>query len=427
MNRILSGLIILTMSTFWCSCDTSTEVEGAEGQEKGSEQVEDQGDYLLQQGFWIGKLRISKTRVIPFNMEIVKDSVYFVNAEERIGAVITKEGEQLVIEMPIFDSEFRISKNDKGVFGFWHNYAKGPDYQIDFTANPIDKASYDNRFGIPTSDKVTNFEGNWETTFDVGSEEAYKALGLLLQVNQDVKGTFLTETGDYRFLQGNAIGDSVYLSAFDGSHAFLFAAEMDGDTLRGTFYSGNHYQNNWIAFRNDDFELRDPDSLTRIKIGEELTFTFPGIDGKPVSYPSPKYTEEVVIIQLLGSWCPNCMDETKFLTDLHKEYKNKGLHVIGIAFENPETLEGKIERVKELADFYGAEYEFCIGGYASKKEAEEALPALSEVLSFPTTIFIDKDGQIRKIHTGFNGPGTGPYYLKFVESTNKFVLKMLNE
>ncbi|CAG5077703.1 TlpA disulfide reductase family protein [Parvicella tangerina] len=428
MKLITRCLITLMMGSFLWSCDSSNEAEVEENKatEEGDANTDD-SSYLLKQGYWIGNLRISKTRMIPFNMEIVKDSVYFVNAEEHIGAKIVEDGAQLVIEMPIFDSEFRISKNDKGVFGFWHNYAKGPDYQIDFTARPIDKEHYDNRFSIPESNTVTNFEGNWETTFDVGSEDAYKALGLLLQVNQDVKGTFLTETGDYRFLQGNAIGDSLYLSAFDGSHAFLFAAEMDGDTMRGTFYSGNHYQNNWVAFRNDDFELRNPDSLTRLKIGEEFSFNFPGIDGKPVAYPSPKYTEEVVIIQLLGSWCPNCMDETKFLTDLHKSYKDKGLHIIGIAFENPETLEGKIERVKELANYYGAEYEFCIGGYASKKEAEEALPALSEVLSFPTTIFIDKDGQIRKIHTGFNGPGTGPYYLKFVESTNKFVQKLLSE
>lgn len=410
------------------SCDSPSEVEeNVEDTTEAENQVEDKGSYLLEQGYWIGQLRISNTHVIPFNMEIVKDSVYFVNAEERIGAEIVQGEDLLTIEMPIFDSEFKISKNDKGLFGFWHNNAKGPDYKIDFTAKPIDKESYDNRFSIPTSTNVTNFEGNWETTFAVGTEDEYKALGLLLQVGQDVKGTFLTETGDYRFLQGNVIGDSIYLSAFDGSHAFLFAAEMEGDTMKGTFYSGNHYENNWVAFRNDDFELTNPDSLTRLKIGEEFEFSFPGIDGKPVNYPSPKYTEEVVIIQLLGSWCPNCMDETKFLKDLYDNYKDQGLHVIGIAFENPESLEGKIERVKELADFYGADYEFCIGGYASKKEAEEALPALSEVLSFPTTIYIDKDGQIRKIHTGFNGPGTGPYYLKFVESTNKFVQKLLSE
>lgn len=428
MNRCAISVIVLMMTLFLGSCESPSEEETPQKSEgKQVQEIEDQGNFLLTQGYWIGKLRINQTQSIPFNMEIVKDSVYFINAEERIGAEILAEGEQLIIEMPIFDSEFIISKNDKGVFGFWHNFAKGPDYQIDFIAEPVSKEDFDNRFGVPESKSVSIFEGNWEATFDVDSKKPYKALGLLLQVGQEVKGTFLTETGDYRFLQGNAIGDSLYLSAFDGSHAFLFAAEMDGDTLRGTFYSGNHYQNNWSAFINDEFQLTDPDSLTTLKIGEDLAFNFPGIYGEPVVYPSPKYTEEVVIIQLLGSWCPNCMDETKFLTELHNTYKDKGLNVIGIAFENPNSLEEKIERVTELAEFYGAEYEFCIGGYASKKEAEEALPALSEVLSFPTTIFIDKDGKIRKIHTGFNGPGTGPYYMKFVKSTNKFVQKLLNE
>lgn len=426
MFKYILFILLLSSVFFSVSCDPKGGNEDTESVEGNGDTV-DQGNYLLPQGYWIGNLRISETSRIPFNMQVVKDSVYFLNAEERIGSIVKEDGDLLVIEMPIFDSEFRISVNDKGVYGFWHNYAKSPDYKIDFTAKPIDKESYDNRFGIPNSTSFTNFEGSWETTFDVNSTNSYKSLGLIQQINQDVKGTFLTETGDYRYLQGNVIGDSLYMSAFDGSHAFLFEAKMDGDTIRGTFYSGNHYQNNWKAFRNDDFELRDPDSLTKLKIGQELSFSFPGLDGKPVSYPSPKYTEKVVVIQLLGSWCPNCMDETKFLTELYNTYKDQGLNVIGIAFENPPTLEGKIERVKELVNYFGAEYEFCVGGEASKHVAEEALPALSEVMSFPTTLFIDKDGQIRKIHTGFNGPGTGPYYLKFVESTNKFVQQLLNE
>jgi len=121
------------------------------------------------------------------------------------------------------------------------------------------------------------------------------------------------------------------------------------------------------------------------------------------------------------------MDETKFLSDLHKTYKNKGLEIIGISFENPASLEGKIERVKELKEFFNAEYDFCIGGDASKKTAELVLPALDKIMSFPTTLYIDKDGVIRKIHTGFNGPGTGPYFLKYAEQTNKFVQALLNE
>jgi thiol-disulfide isomerase/thioredoxin len=419
------SVVVLLFAIVFSSC-TSTETKNEES-ERINDEIVDQGDFLLPQGFWIGNLRINEVDRIPFNLEVKGDSVYFINADERIGSVVTQEGEQLVIKMPIFDSEFRFSSTEKGLYGFWFNYAKSEDYKIDFTAKKISKENASNRFDVPISSNYNIFEGNWETTFDVNTPDAYKSLGLLVQVNQEVTGTFLTETGDYRFLQGNATGDSLYLSAFDGSHAFMLKAKMDGDTLRGMFFSGNHYQNNWKAFRNDNFELTDPDSLTKLKIGEELSFSFPGLDGKMVSYPSPKYTEKVVIIQILGSWCPNCMDETKFLSSLHKTYSNQGLEVIGISFENPTTLEGKIERVKELKKFFEAEYDFCIGGDASKKTAEMVLPALDKVMSFPTTLYIDKDGVIRKIHTGFNGPGTGPYYLKYAEQTNKFVQTLLNE
>lgn len=420
------SVVFLWIAVLSFSSCTENEVE-SEVKGEVKEVVVEASDFLLSQGYWIGDLRINEIDRIPFNMEVVGDSVYFINADERIGSVVKKEGEQLVIKMPIFDSEFRFSVTEKGLYGFWYNYAKSDDYKIDFTARLVTETDAVNRFNVPVSKDYTIFEGNWETTFAVGTEDEYKALGLLVQVNQELTGTFLTETGDYRFLQGNSIGDSLYLSAFDGSHAFMLKAKIENDTLNGTFYSGNHYQNNWKAFRNDNFELTDPDSLTKLKIGEELVFSFPGIDGKNVEYPSLKYSEKVVIIQVLGSWCPNCMDETKFLTSLHKTYKDQGLEVIGISFENPTTLEGKIERVKELKEYFDAEYDFCIGGDASKKTAELVLPALEKVMSFPTTLYIDKDGVIRKIHTGFNGPGTGPYFLKYAEQTNKFVQTLLNE
>jgi thiol-disulfide isomerase/thioredoxin len=400
---------------------------GEEAKQESADTVEDSGSFLLKQGDWIGQLRIGEYDVLPFNMFVVKDSVYFINSDEWIGAEIQQLEEQLIIKMPIFDSEFRFSKNENdALFGFWYNYAKDSSYKVDFTARKIDKtASF--RFDVPKSSKYSFFDGNWETTFSPGASNAYKALGLIVQTGQKVTGTFLTETGDYRFLEGNVFGDSLYLSAFDGSHAFLFKAKIENDTLNGMFYSGTHYQTQWIAHKNYNFEIGDPDSLTRLHVGKTLEFNFPGIDGKPVVYPSMKYSEKVTIIQLLGSWCPNCMDETKFLVDLHNTYSKQGLEVIGIAFENPKTLEGKIARVQELVDHFGAKYDFCVGGDASKKTATAALPALSEILAFPTTIYIDKTGAVRKIHTGFNGPGTGPYHLKFLENTNKFVQQLLKE
>jgi hypothetical protein len=52
---------------------------------------------------------------------------------------------------------------------------------------------------------------------------------------------------------------------------------------------------------------------------------------------------------------------------------------------------------------------------------------LNKIISFPTTIIIDKKGIVRQIHTGFSGPGTGEYYNKFVEEFTRFMEKLEKE
>jgi len=52
---------------------------------------------------------------------------------------------------------------------------------------------------------------------------------------------------------------------------------------------------------------------------------------------------------------------------------------------------------------------------------------LNKVVSYPTTIFIDKKGKVRKIHTGFNGPATGDKYIAFKEDFESFVEMLLGE
>jgi len=330
-----------------------------------------------------------------------------------------------MIKMPVFDSEFRFIKSKEGLSGFWYNYAK-ENYKIPFKA--VFKKTLDkNRFSVSIKEKNTLFSGEWETVFSKGTEDEYKAIGVFNQEGQNVTGTFITQTGDYRFLQGNVINDSILLSCFDGSHAFLFEGALTNETIKGTFYSGTHWKEEWLADKNASFTLQNPYSLTNQVSEERLEFTFPDLNGNSVTYPNERYDNKVVIVQIMGSWCPNCMDETKFLTDLHNTYQSSGLEVISLAFEVPLDLSDKVARVKDLKTHFNSRYEFLIAGNASKKEAEKALPVLSEVSSFPTTIFIDKKGAIRKIHTGFYGPGTGEYYNTYVSEVKTLVEELLNE
>lgn len=221
------------------------------------------------EGKWLGHLHISAEESIAFNFSInsTEDSLTIINGSERIPAPISKDSGSLIVSMPYFDSEFKLiyHNNKQKLAGFWYNKAKGEDYKILFSAKVQSNEKcrfFEHRPNTNSKKDLFNFSGKWETTFEINTDNQYMALGLFEQDAETITGTFLTETGDYRYLQGNVKEDSMRISCFDGSHAFLFSAKMNGDSLSGKFYSGNHYSDSWIAHKNENFTLQNPDSLT---------------------------------------------------------------------------------------------------------------------------------------------------------------------
>jgi thiol-disulfide isomerase/thioredoxin len=333
--------------------------------------------------------------------------------------------DSVFIKMPVFDSEFKCLFIDgsQELKGVWINHSRKEKNKIPFTAIfcDCDWDSYclNHKFVFPDSTKKYNYE----CTFSQYSKESSKAIGIFQNYSRNyLKGSFLTETGDYRYLYGLVNCDHMqfHLSCFDGSHAFLFAGKMKGDSIvDGHFYSGAHHHETWVAIRNDKFELRDPDSLTYLKPGYTgIDFNFKNTAGKNVSLKDDKFKNKVVIIQLMGTWCPNCMDETKFLAPFYETYKSKGLEVVALAFERTDDFAKAINNIERSKKRFNANYEFLVTMKTGKEQASEALPMLNAVMAFPTTIFIDKKGRVRKIHTGFNGPATGDAYTKYVEGND---------
>lgn len=238
----------------------------------------------------------------------------------------------------------------------------------------------------------------------------------------------MTETGDYRYLEGNMYNNNLYLSCYDGSHLFLFKATLVNEKLTGVFWSGTHWEEPWVATRNENFELTNPDSLTYLKEGfDKLAFTFPNTDGEEVSLTDEKYKGKVVIVNIMGPWCPNCKDETAYLSGLYDDNKEKGLEIIALSFDKSEEFEASKQNILKIKTFFDAKYDFLIAGKANKIAAAKSLPMLNHVMSYPTTIFIDRNGNIRKIRTGFYGPGTGAYYTRYTEEINNLIAKLLAE
>jgi len=358
---------------------------------------------------------------IPFIYSIERDASGSVqsssvhNGSERIPLQETQLWEDsIAFSFPVFASSIRAQINGDSLQGIWYNDARKTKNRLAVLGQKGDE----NRFPETSQSPVKDFSGNWEVTFVYKEEDTSKALGIFTQEGNHLLGTFRTPTGDYRFLEGNAYGDRMWLSTFDGAHAFLFTANMNSDSrLAGTFWSGDHWIESWTAFKNDDFSLPNPDSLTFMKEADE-TFTFSFLNSKNelVSLDDDAYADKAVVVQILGSWCPNCKDETAWLVEKSKDLPREKLEMIALDFELSTDTSKAFENINRMAEYFQIPYQVLFAGRAGKSTASAALPQLNHVMSYPTTIFLDRNHKVKRVYTGFNGPATGVVYDKLTES-----------
>jgi thiol-disulfide isomerase/thioredoxin len=384
----------------------------------------------LKTGVWRATVEI-QGQELPFNFEVTRDAeggydVYLLNASERLLLdEVSVRGDSVDMVLHIFDANIKAAiQGDTLLTGlFIKNYAD--DYRIPFQA----RHGVQYRFFDPQDNTSgANFSGKYEATFR-HEDETTNAIALFRQRDGVLTGTFMTPTGDYRFLEGNITDSTLYLSTFDGNYSYLFKGSLQQDgTIKGEFFSGKTWYETWVARRNERAELPDATSLTYLKEGyEKISFAFPDISGKSVSLDDPKYKGKVVILQILGTWCPNCMDETKFLVPWYDANKDRGVEIIGLAYERKPDFDYASARVKKMVEKMNVTYDILIAGTSDKESAAKTLPMLNSIVAFPTTIFIGKDGKVKKIHTGFSGPGTRQYYEQFKEEFNETVNSLLQE
>lgn len=378
-------------------------------------------------GTWRGSLDI-QGKELPFIFEVEKqDGKYKVNlnnVSEKIALdEVTVTGDSVRMMLHIFDAALTGKiEGDKITGTFVKYYAQ--------QANMPFTATWGNteRFAKTSAEKqAVDFSGKYQLEFKT-AKDSYPSVGVFQQDGNHLTGTFLTPTGDYRYLEGNVVDDQLMLSTFDGNHAFLFTATLTGDSLKGDYYSGKSSHETFKGIRNENAVMPDAESLTFLKEGyDKIDFSFPDVNGKKVSPADDQFKNKVVILQIFGTWCPNCMDETKFLTQWYNDHHKQGIEILGLAYERKDDFAYASERVKKMKSMLNVPYEFVIAGVNDKEKAAATLPMLNKVIAFPTTIFIGRDGKVKHIHTGFEGPGTGVYYEKFKERFNEIVNELLNE
>ena len=356
---------------------------------------------------------------------------FLINGQERIEVpTVTVKAPAITLSIDHYDSVLKLNfdKSTNQLNGTWKKRRGLNEWvEMPLTATPQPGTNLNSNTQDPTS-----FIGRWEVDFE-SSDDPSVAIFEQAKDSHQVCGTFLTTTGDYRFLAGEVVDDRLTLSCFDGAHAFLFSANVKGQgadrILTGKFTSSMNWQENWTAKLNSKAKLPDAFEQTKTtgaakRLGE---LSFPDLDGKMTRLDDPKFAGKARIIYVFGSWCPNCHDAASYFAQLEKKYGSKGLSIVGLAFELTGDFKRDAAQVQKYLKRHGSTYPVLVAGINDKADATKRLTILDKVRSYPTTIFLDSEGTVQAVHTGFTGPATGKAYEQLKTKFEKLIEGLLAE
>ena len=389
----------------------------------------------LKPGNWKGVIYRLDGNSVPFsfNIALVKDKtiITLINAEELIIVDDFKKqsSDSLLITLPYFNASFEVATyNADQLEGYYIKTLNGKQIKASFIAN------WNQPRFIDYKPSKYDASGTWDVLLTNNqTNKIMQSVGTFKQnVEGKVTGSFLTPTGDYRFLEGLVSGDTLKLSAFDGERVIYFEGRFINSTsiIEGKLIAGFGGSSKWEAKANPTAKLPNEYDYSKMRPGNtKLDFKFKDLDGKIVSLTDDEFKNKVVVIQLFGSWCPNCMDETRFITDYYKKNRSRGVEVIALAYErydNPLEANFALKKYKKQ---FGIQYPILDTGVEPSDpfKAEKSLPQIDKIAGYPSTIFIDRKGEVRKIHTGFSGPATGQFYTQYISNFNKYMDELIAE
>jgi thiol-disulfide isomerase/thioredoxin len=382
----------------------------------------------LKPGKWRATLLREDGIQIPFGFDFKREGTklvcYVLNGTERLKTEnIVVSGDSVLISMPVFESYFRLKAVTKErLNGVWIKGGSAKDVVI-----PVVAVAGKSRFPEAGQVHPGQIAGKWSIEFTRANQTKRPAVGEFVQNGNIVRGSVLTPAGDYRYLDGIVKGDSLFLSTFDGIHALLFAAKISGETINGYFYSSASAPERFTARKDAGVKLTAP--VTSVKEGSDgkLNFSFKDLEGNVVSLQSERYKNKVVVLQLMGSWCPNCMDEMAFLSDYYRKNKDRGVEVIALAYELTTDEVRSRKSLQKFQQQFKVQYPMLITGVAvsDPERTEKTLPELTEIKVFPTSIILDKNGVVSEINTAFYGPATGQYFVEYKANFEKRINTLL--
>ncbi len=327
-------------------------------------------------------------------------------------------GDSVTFEMADFAAVIRATWSGDSLVGTYSNVGNRGPRVIPFHAA---------RGSWPEAGAPGALAGSWDAEFVSAGRTSPRVL-VFRDGAHGMEGTILSSTGDYGTFSGHGAADSFALAHFDGSYVYLVTGALDGDTLRGVFHAGLRTRTPFTAVRSTGNQhLRDLTSLTLADTSAPFTFSFPDASGGLVSSTDPRFQDRVLLVDIFGTWCPTCHGAAPALVQLWHDYHERGLEIVGLAYEvsGDTAVDGAL--VRRYREKFAIPFSLLLAGVNLVEETAATLPQLEGFTSYPTTLFIGRDGRVREVYAGFYGPAAGAIHERQVREFRDIIERLLEE
>jgi thiol-disulfide isomerase/thioredoxin len=270
---------------------------------------------------------------------------------------------------------------------------------------------------LPTSnEKLPELSPEWKFSFTDAAGKPDSEGDAPARFSQDkahVEGTIAPVSGDYGTLSGSVSeSGELHLSRFDGIHALrLDGRIVSPDRIEGVFHVAPGYPLTFVATRATAASgngFAEAEHLTSVADPSQ-PFRFHGTDasGALITQDDPRFRGKVVVLDLFGTWCPNCHDEAPVLQSIYASLHERGLEIVGLSYEYVDDRARNLRLLDVYRRKYSIGFPLLLAGTTDQGQIEATLPQLRNFGAYPTTVFLDRHGKVRLIHAGFSGPATG--------------------
>lgn len=388
-------------------------------------------------GVWRGKIKNNSGEEVAFTLEVKREGGKLVgslvNGDDRTVSTSGEfEGNTLKLRYDFYDAELDAAIDGDELNGNFTRQWKKQKLERKLNAKRETGAAGETQ---AASNASTDISGEW--VMRVGEEPKISywraAIQQKGQQGSRVQGTIIPLSGDWGEMTGSFESNQLTLNRFDGINCRVFKATLtpqgalEGFVDFGLFDPKRKVVAERLTAENKASvaNLPDPKNYTGMSNpAEPFRFSFPGLDGKVVSSTDERFKNKVVVVTMTGSWCPNCYDEAPVLQEFYERYRGQGLEVVALAFEYTGDAARDTEQVKVFAKRLGLTYPTLYAGGID--DAEKKLPQLVNFGAYPTTIYIGRDGLVKRIHAGFEGKATGARFTRLKAEMEELIRELLS-